>query len=233
MSIDALVVDFDPHFSGLMRELLTAADASLVTRIAEDLTLGVINSVNPTCIVLCATTMQSPLLVMSPRIAAARLPLLGICNGAQLIAEAAGGSLGVLPQPEDGLVAYRRRPPPRRSDPLARSIDRRSGRVFMHHTMVVKSLPPMSSVLGSTSLTHYAAFSIPAGPVGGPAIGLQYHPEVPIAQSTNRYPKLFRRFFSTLRHSYRRREPISRCGDDIPLFTARPQQLINRVNGPG
>lgn len=98
------------------------------------------------------------------------LPLLGVCYGAQWLAQNDGGSVEASETREYGRsnLAY----VDRRSD-LLKGIDDNS-QVWMSHGDTIEKLPENFTVIGSTHDVKNAAFKIE----GEETYGIQFHPEV-------------------------------------------------------
>lgn len=104
---------------------------------------------------------------------AARVPTLGICLGAQLLAVACGGRVQVAAPPglESGVADIHWRPDAAR-DPLVGALAaERTTPVPILHGDVVVDLPPSAVWLGSSDMYAYQAFRL------GSAWGVQFHPE--------------------------------------------------------
>lgn len=98
----------------------------------------------------------------------ARVPLLGICFGHQMIAQALGGDVKKNPRGrETGTVRVERL----LDDPLFAGLPR-SFDVNTTHVDAVAELPPHAEVLATTSLDPVAAFR-----VGDRVRAVQFHPE--------------------------------------------------------
>lgn len=99
-----------------------------------------------------------------------KLPLLGVCYGAQWLAQNGGGSVEPSNSREYGRsnLAY----VDRRSD-LLKGIDDNS-QVWMSHGDTIETLPENFTVIGSTHEVKNAAFSI----ADETTYGIQFHPEV-------------------------------------------------------
>ncbi|MCC2307292.1 type 1 glutamine amidotransferase [Cellulomonas chengniuliangii] len=107
----------------------------------------------------------------------ARIPTLGICLGAQLLAVARGGrvQVGAPPGLEHGVVDVRWRPEAT-GDPLLGGLagyveGRRSTRMLSWHADAVVELPAGAVWLAASAMYPYQAFRT------GTAWGLQFHPE--------------------------------------------------------
>lgn len=108
-----------------------------------------------------------------------RLPTLGICLGAQLLALATGGSVDRGGQGlEVGLVEIRLTPQGKQDRLLSVVADRVGERfsVAHWHQDAVVALPPGAVLLATGDRYPHQAFRL-----GGCAWGLQYHPEVSAA----------------------------------------------------
>ncbi|HEY6724348.1 MAG TPA: glutamine amidotransferase [Polyangiaceae bacterium] len=99
---------------------------------------------------------------------AAGVPVLGVCFGHQMLAQALGGRVARNPRGREiGTVGFDLRV----DDPLFRGAER-PYRVNMSHVDTVVEPPPGAEVLGSTDLDACAALRF-----GERAWGVQFHPE--------------------------------------------------------
>lgn len=104
---------------------------------------------------------------------AAKVPVLGVCYGAQLIAQTTGGVVGKSAHREygrahlDNII----------TDPLFASIENGS-QVWMSHSDSVKELPNNLTCIATTASIPVAAFKAAAGFTSYPLYGIQFHPEV-------------------------------------------------------
>jgi len=108
--------------------------------------------------------------------AAAGVPTLGICLGAQLLATACAGTVEVdaAPGRESGVVDVHWRSEAA-ADPLVAGLPEPFPGPSMHADAVVR-LPTGATWLGETGMYPYQAFR-----VGAAAWGVQFHPEVTLA----------------------------------------------------
>jgi len=98
-----------------------------------------------------------------------RLPLLGICYGAQFLSKSAGGRVAPAASREYGRAELS----VGETDPLFEGMSARST-VWMSHGDTILSLPAGYRVIASTSDVENAAFRVD----GEPTWGIQFHPEV-------------------------------------------------------
>lgn len=105
-----------------------------------------------------------------PGLVAAKVPLLGICYGHQLLARAMGGKLSRLATPEFGTVAVELTPAAA-GDPLFATLPQRL-MVQSTHTDFVAELPSMAIRLAGNAADPNQAYAI-----GDSAWGVQFHPE--------------------------------------------------------
>jgi GMP synthase-like glutamine amidotransferase len=99
------------------------------------------------------------------------MPVLGVCLGHQLLAEALGGEVGKASRPEVGLLEVELTEAGRRSDFLAGLPERITS--LQWHGAEVKRAPEGAVVLASSPISAVQAFS-----VGSRALGLQFHVEI-------------------------------------------------------
>ena len=104
---------------------------------------------------------------------ASKVPVLGVCYGAQLIAQSTGGVVGKSAHREygrahlDNIVA----------DPLFTAIENGS-QVWMSHSDSVKELAASLTCIATTASIPVAAFKAAEGFTPFPMYGIQFHPEV-------------------------------------------------------
>lgn len=99
-----------------------------------------------------------------------RLPLLGVCYGAQLLAKMAGGSVKGAPSREYGRAMLT---VVDATDPLMHSLPSPT-QVWMSHGDTITDIPASFHIIGSTENVKVAAYRIE----GEESWGIQFHPEV-------------------------------------------------------
>ena len=99
-----------------------------------------------------------------------KLPLLGVCYGAQFLASAFGGEVQPAPSREYGRAMLTVGDA---GDPLMRGLPATT-QVWMSHGDTITSVPDTYRVIASTEDVRYAAFRIE----GERSWGIQFHPEV-------------------------------------------------------
>ncbi len=104
-----------------------------------------------------------------------KLPLLGVCYGAQYLAQAYGGSVEASSTREYGRASLTVTKP---QDPLMLNLPSPT-QVWMSHGDTITKLPAGYEVIGSTQKVENAAFRV----AGEQTWGIQFHPEV--AHSTD------------------------------------------------
>ena len=108
---------------------------------------------------------------IDPELLALGTPLLGICYGMQLIAQAAGGGVEAAEKREYGRAELEVREPDELFDGFGRG---ERSTVWMSHGDRVVRLPEGFEVLGGTRTVPVAALRA----TGRPLFGVQFHPEV-------------------------------------------------------
>lgn len=99
-----------------------------------------------------------------------KLPLLGVCYGAQLLAHTSGGEVKASAIREYGRAKLGTVDA---SNPLMQGIDSHS-QVWMSHADTITSIPDNFQIIASTETVRVAAFQVG----GEPTFGIQFHPEV-------------------------------------------------------
>ena len=100
-----------------------------------------------------------------------KVPVLGICYGAQLAAKTFGGKVEKSDKREYGRASLKLL----KADPLLKDIAD-SSQVWMSHSDTIKALPAGFELLGTTESIPVAAFH--SAHLRKPLYGLQFHPEV-------------------------------------------------------
>jgi GMP synthase-like glutamine amidotransferase len=170
---DVLIVDYDVAYLFPTQRALHAVGATTVTRLAEEITAEEVRDIRPRSLLLGASSLGTSHRTLSEEIIFNGVPVLGICNGAQIIGRALGASTEKMSGRETGIVGYSRAPGTRSF--LEAGLPA-AFPVVMEHDYEVVDLPPTAVTLGSTELCRTASFETWA-PV--PLFGLQYHPEFP------------------------------------------------------
>lgn len=101
-------------------------------------------------------------------------PVLGICYGAQLIAEHFGGKVAPSNKREYGKAKLR---PVSTTDHFFEGVGSAS-QVWMSHSDTVVKIPPQFELLAGTESIEVAAFKSKNGSFGAPVYCIQFHPEV-------------------------------------------------------
>lgn len=105
---------------------------------------------------------------IDPSLFSARIPVLGICYGHQLIAHHLGGRVQKGDRGEYGQATLATLGP----DPIWQGVQ--GSQIWMSHRDTVESVPPGFQVIGSSGVSGIAAMSDTARRI----VGLQFHPEV-------------------------------------------------------
>lgn len=165
-----LIIDFGSQYTQLIgrriRELNVYCEIHPYNKIPEidaD-TMGVILSGSPYSV----RDPQAP----KPSLDAfkGKLPLLGVCYGAQLLASEFGGTVEGAPSREYGRAMLT---VVNNEDPLLKRVPSPS-QVWMSHGDTITSLPANYSIIGSTESVPVAAYRVE----GEQTWGIQFHPEV-------------------------------------------------------
>lgn len=165
-----LILDFGSQYTQLiarkLRELGVYCEIHPFNKIPEiDASVrGLILSGSPASV--CAADAPVPEL----RGIEGKLPLLGICYGAQYLAHSHGGKVGSSGTREYGRAAFKLVDS---GDPLMKDLPLTS-QVWMSHGDTINELPASFKTIGSTETVANAAYRIE----GEPSWGIQFHPEV-------------------------------------------------------
>jgi GMP synthase (glutamine-hydrolysing) len=114
-------------------------------------------------------------LLVDVKIMAEKVPVLGICYGAQLTAKLFGGRVDKSEKREYGRAIFSKV----KDDAFLENVSATS-QVWMSHSDTIKELPEGFELLGTTESIPVAAFKRTPGTssTGFPLYGLQFHPEV-------------------------------------------------------
>ena len=99
-----------------------------------------------------------------------KMPILGVCYGAQLMAHTSGGEVKASVHREYGRAKLGT---VNAENPLLQGIDQHS-QVWMSHADTITQIPENFTIIASTESVRVAAFQIE----GEPTFGIQFHPEV-------------------------------------------------------
>ena len=165
-----LIIDFGSQYTQLIarrvRELNVYCEIHPFTHLPEidpDVK-GVILSGSPSSV----RDADSPRLDLSA--IKGKLPLLGVCYGAQLLAQEYGGEVKGAPSREYGRAMLTVVRP---EDPLMKELPSPT-QVWMSHGDTIVSVPANYEIIGSTEHVRVAAYHIG----GEQTWGIQFHPEV-------------------------------------------------------
>jgi GMP synthase (glutamine-hydrolysing) len=173
MNDKILILDFGSQFTQLIarrvRELNVYCEIQPCTKpvVYDEHLKGIILSGSP----FSVNDPNAP----NPDIAAmaAKLPLLAICYGAQLLAKQSGGEVGKSSHREYGRAHLQDVV----ADPLLATISTGS-QVWMSHSDTIKHLPADFTVIARTEAIPVAAYKASAAYAPNPVYAIQFHPEV-------------------------------------------------------
>ena len=174
-----LILDFGSQYTQLIaravRELNVFCEIQPCTKpvVATDGLRGIILSGSP----FSVADPAAPKPAVQPL--AEKVPVLGVCYGAQLLAEQSGGVVGKSAHREYGRAHLQDM---KHGDPLLATMADGS-QVWMSHSDSVKSLGEGFEVIARTESIPVAAFKAPEHFAANPVYGIQFHPEV--THSTN------------------------------------------------
>ncbi|XZF15415.1 glutamine-hydrolyzing GMP synthase [Chitinophagaceae bacterium MMS25-I14] len=173
MNDKILILDFGSQYTQLIaravRELNTYCEIQPCTKPVqyEPNLKGIILSGSPFS-VNDATAPKPDIQAM-----AAHLPVLGVCYGAQLLAQQSGGEVGKSTHREYGRAHLQDIV----HDPLLATINNGS-QVWMSHSDSVKQLPEGFKIIARTESIPVAAYKAADSYAPNPVYGIQFHPEV-------------------------------------------------------
>ncbi len=182
MQEQILILDFGSQTTQLigrrLRDLNTYCEIVPYNKLPQDLTgiKGIILSGSPFS-VYDPKAFRTDIMALR-----GRLPLLGICYGAQSMVQQAGGTVESSETREYGAARLRKIV----EDPLLQGMSLEST-VWMSHGDTITQLPEDFSVIASTENVANAAFRVP----GEQTWGVQFHPE---AQHSQEGTKLLENF---------------------------------------
>ena len=144
-----------------------------------------------------------------------RLPVLGVCYGAQLTAKQFGGRVANSNKREYGRALLHKQ----KEDVLLKDVTEHS-QVWMSHADTILDLPEAFEVLANTENIPYAAFRLRGGNVGNGVTGkgeqslycLQFHPEV---YHSIEGKKIIRNFLVNICHCSQDWTPAHFVGDTV------------------
>ncbi len=173
MNDKILILDFGSQFTQLIarrvRELNVYCEIQPCTTpiVYDDTIKGIILSGSP----FSVNDPKAPM----PDIAemAARLPLLAVCYGAQLLAKQSGGEVGKSSHREYGRAHLQNVA----DDPLFATISSGS-QVWMSHSDTIKNLPEGFKVIARSESIPVAAYKASDSYAPNPVYAIQFHPEV-------------------------------------------------------
>jgi len=169
-----LILDFGSQYTQLIarrvREMNVYCEIVPYNKLPElsDDIMGVILSGSP------FSVRWENALRLDLNLIAGKKPLLGICYGAQLMADFFGGEVAQSSKREYGKIMLQHHAP---SDPFFAGISKRS-QVWMSHSDTIVRMPEGFEVLGNSDTIPYAAFRSEEGKFAAPVYGIQFHPEV-------------------------------------------------------
>lgn len=174
MNNKILILDFGSQYTQLIarsiRELNVYCEIQPCTKpvdYADEALKGIILSGSP----FSVNDPQAPR--PDIREMANHLPVLGVCYGAQLIAQQSGGEVGKSAHREYGRAHLQAR----MNSPLLQDVADGS-QVWMSHSDSVKTLAPGFEIIATTDSIPVAAFRAPESYAAQPVYGIQFHPEV-------------------------------------------------------
>lgn len=173
MNNKILILDFGSQYTQLIarsiRELNIYCEIQPCTKdvVFEDSLKGIILSGSP----FSVNDPNAP----KPDIKALadKLPVLGVCYGAQLIAQQSGGEVGKSTHREYGRAHIQ----VQQKDRLLELINTGS-QVWMSHSDSIKQLPEGFNIIATTDSIPVAAYKAAGSYAANPVYGIQFHPEV-------------------------------------------------------
>lgn len=121
----------------------------------------------------CSVRQEDPLLIDLDALIG-KLPVLGVCYGAQLIAHQLGGEVGRSSKREYGKASLHFE---KEDDLLFQNMSDGS-QVWMSHGDSIKYVPTNFEIIGTTDSIPVAVYKSKEGAFDQPVYGIQFHPEV-------------------------------------------------------
>lgn len=172
MNDKILILDFGSQYTQLIargiRELNIYCEIQPCTKpvVYEESLKGIILSGSPFSV--NDDTAPKP----DIKVMADKLPVLGVCYGAQLLAQESGGEVGKSSHREYGRAHLQNV----RHNELFATITGNS-QVWMSHSDSIKKLPESFEIIATTEMIPVAAFTSKSY-AANPVYGIQFHPEV-------------------------------------------------------
>jgi GMP synthase (glutamine-hydrolysing) len=173
MNSKILILDFGSQYTQLIarriRELNVFCEIYAYNNIPEDLSsvVGVVLSGSP----FSVRAKNALVPDLTPIIG--KIPLLGICYGAQWLAHHYGGRVEASENREYGKALFTSLVSSALTEGMAED-----SQVWMSHGDTIFDLGPQFEIIGSTEDVSIAAFESKEGSFGAPVLGIQFHPEV-------------------------------------------------------
>ncbi|HET9014710.1 MAG TPA: glutamine-hydrolyzing GMP synthase [Thermomicrobiaceae bacterium] len=169
-AVDAVVVlDFGSQYSQLIARRVREANV-YCEMLPHDVTWSEVERLHPRGVILSggpASVYEPGAPHMPDWVLSSGMPVLGICYGMQLLAEALGGKVAAATEREYGPATIDVVRPDSLFADLPAQLD-----VWMSHGDRIEALPDGFTPLARSANSPYAAMG------RGPLIGLQFHPEV-------------------------------------------------------
>ncbi len=174
MTEKILILDFGSQYTQLIarrvRELNTYCEIIPYNKLPEldDTVKGIILSGSP------FSVRQPDALRLDLNTVIGKRPVLGVCYGAQLIADSLGGEVQRSEKREYGKAALTKI---HAESTLLQGVPTDS-QVWMSHGDTITQLPPQFELLASTESVEVAAYKAKDGAFAHPVYCIQFHPEV-------------------------------------------------------